>query len=192
LSYDRNADLAKRGTVTQDIADSAKSALDQALAQVALDQATIEQRQAELASAQVNLDYTEIVSPVDGTVVSRNITIGQTVASSFQTPTLFLIAQDLKQLQVDTNVSESDIGGVKEGEKALFVVDAYPSRSFTGVVTQVRVAPQTVQNVVTYDVVVQVQNADLALRPGMTASVRVVVDERNNALRVPTPALLLL
>ncbi len=189
LSYDRYADLARRGAVTQDAADSAKSTLDQAAAQVALDQATIEQRQAELAAAEVNLDYTEIVSPVDGTVVSRNVTIGQTVASSFQTPTLFLIAQDLKQMEVDTNASESDIGGVREGAKALFNVDAYPSRSFAGVVTQVRVAPQTVQNVVTYDVVVKVENVDLALRPGMTASVRVVTDERSDALRVPTQAL---
>jgi HlyD family secretion protein len=189
LSYDRNADLAKRGAVTQDLADSAKSALDQAQAQVALDQATIEQRQAELAAAQVNLDYTEIKSPVDGIVVSRNITIGQTVASSFQTPTLFLIAQDLAQMEVDTNASESDIGGVKEGAPALFSVDAYPSRNFRGEVTQVRVAPQTVQNVVTYDVVVRVANRDLALRPGMTASVRIVVDERKDALRVPSQAL---
>jgi HlyD family secretion protein len=189
LAYGRNAELAKRQAVTQDVADSAKSVQDQAQAQVALDEATIELRQAELAAAQVNLDYTDIASPVDGTVVSRNITIGQTVASSFQTPTLFLIAQDLKQMQVDTNASESDIGSVRQGDRVIFTVDAFPSRNFEGTVASVREAPQSIQNVVTYDVVVTVDNADLALRPGMTASVRIVVDERNDVIRVPTQAL---
>ena len=189
LNYGRNAELAKRQAVTQDVADSAKSLQDQAQAQVALDEATIEVRQGELAAAQVNLDYTDIASPVDGTVVSRNITMGQTVASSFQTPTLFLIAQNLKQMQVDTNASESDIGNVREGERAIFTVDAFPSRSFEGTVSKVREAPQSIQNVVTYDVVVTVDNPDLALRPGMTASVRIVVDERKDAIRVPDQAL---
>jgi HlyD family secretion protein len=137
----------------------------------------------------LDLGYTEIKSPVDGIVVMRNITLGQTVAASFQTPTLFLIAQDLTKMQVDTNASESDIGSINEGEKAIFTVDAFPSRNFEGVVAQVRVAPQTVQNVVTYDVVIAVDNPDLALRPGMTASVRIVVDERKEAIRVPTQAL---
>jgi HlyD family secretion protein len=113
VSYERNADLVKSHAVSLDAFDSAKSTYDQAQAQVAFDQATIEQRQAVLDAAQVNLDYTDIVSPVDGTVVSRNITIGQTVAASFQTPTLFLIASDLTRMQVDTNVSEGDIGGIK-------------------------------------------------------------------------------
>ena len=138
----------------------------------------IEQRQAQLAAAQVNLDYTNVVSPVDGTVVSRNVTIGQTVAASFQTPTLFLIATDLTKMQVDTNVSESDIGGIKEGNQALFTVDAFPKRTFNGTVTQVRQAPQNVQNVVTYDVVVSLDNSDLALKPGMTAATCVVIDQR--------------
>jgi HlyD family secretion protein len=137
----------------------------------------------------VNLDYTDIISPVDGTVVSRNIIIGQTVAASFQTPTLFLIATDLTKMQVDTNVSESDVGGVKEGNSATFTVEAYPNHLFTGTVVQVRQAPQTVQNVVTYDVVVGVDNFAHLLMPGMTATARIVTDQRDDALRVPDQAL---
>ncbi len=144
----------------KDTVDNAKGLYDQATAQVDLDQAVIAQRDAQLAASQVNLDYTNIVSPVDGTVVSRNVTVGQTVAASFQTPTLFLIATDLTKMQVDTNVSESDIGGIKEANKAMFTVDAFPKRSFEGTVTQVRQSPQNVQNVVTYDVVVSVDNSD--------------------------------
>jgi HlyD family secretion protein len=125
---------------------------------------------------------------VDGTVVSRNVTMGQTVAASFQTPTLFLIATDLTRMQVDTNVSESDIGGIKEGNSATFTVDAFPNRTFRGAVSQVRQSPQTAQNVVTYDVVVSVDNSDLALKPGMTASTRVVMDQRTDVLRVPNQA----
>ena len=149
----------------------------------------MQQRQAQLEAAQVNLDYTDIVSPVDGTVVSRNVTVGQTVAASFQTPTLFLIATDLTKMQVDTNVSESDIGGIKDWDKAAFTVDAFPKRTFEGTVSQVRQSPQTVQNVVTYDVVVSIDNADLALKPGMTAANRIITDERTDVLRVPSQAL---
>jgi len=129
------------------------------------------------------------MSPVDGTVVSRNITIGQTVAASFQTPTLFLIASDLTKMQVDTNVSEGDIGGIKLNNRVLFSVDAFPNRTFEGKVTQIRQSPQTVQNVVTYDVVVSVDNTDLALKPGMTAAARVVIDQHDGVLRVPSQAL---
>jgi HlyD family secretion protein len=129
------------------------------------------------------------VSPVDGTVVSRNVTMGQTVASSFQTPTLFLIATDLTKMEVDANVSESDIGGIKAGNKATFTVDAYPKRTFEGTVSQVRQSPQTVQNVVTYDIVIGVDNSDLALMPGLTAASRIVVDQRNDVTRVPNQAL---
>jgi len=175
--------------VSQDAYDSAKSAYDQALAQITFDEATIQQRQASLDAAQVNLDYTDIVSPVDGTVVSRNVTMGQTVAASFQTPTLFLIATDLARMQVDANVSESDVGGIKLGNKATFTVDAYPKRTFEGKVAQVRQSPQTVQNVVTYDVVISVDNTDLTLMPGMTAASRIVVDQRNDVIRVPNQAL---
>jgi HlyD family secretion protein len=189
LTYDRSARLAQTNAVSKDTLDNAKNALDQAQAQIGVDQATIAQRQAQLASAQVNLDYTNIVSPVNGTVVSRNVTVGQTVAASFQTPTLFLIATDLTQMQVDTNVSESDIGGLKEGDKGYFTVDAYPKRIFEGTVTQLRQSPQNIQNVVTYDVVVGVDNSDLALKPGMTAASRIVIDERKDVLRVPSQAL---
>ena len=121
--------------------------------------------------------------------MSRNVTMGQTVAASFQTPTLFLIATDLTKMQVDTNVSESDIGSIKEGNKAIFTVDAFPKRTFNGTVVQVRQSPQTVQNVVTFDVVIGADNSDLAMKPGMTAATRIVTDERNDVIRVPNQAL---
>lgn len=188
-SYQRNVRLAAANTISKDTLESARSVLDSARAQIGVDEATIQQRQAQLEAAEVNLGYTNIVSPVDGTVVSRNVTIGQTVAASFQTPTLFLIATDLTKMQVDTNVSESDIGGIQNGHKALFTVDAFPSRTFQGTVTQARQSPQTVQNVVTYDVVVSVDNPDLLLKPGMTAANRIVIAERENVMRVPSQAL---
>jgi HlyD family secretion protein len=189
VSYERDAGLLGRGIVSRDTVDNDKSVYDQAVAQVKVDESTISQREAELHAAQVNLDYTNIVSPVDGTVVARNITIGQTVAASFQTPTLFLIAQDLTKMQVDTNVSESDVGNAKVGQRATFTVEAYPARTFSGRVAQVREAPITVQNVVTYDVVIAVDNPDFALLPGMTANTRIVTDERDDVVRVPLQAL---
>jgi HlyD family secretion protein len=189
INSERRQSLVEKESESKDVADLAKNVYDQATAQIGLDQATIEQRQAALDAAIINLDYSKIVSPVDGTVVSRNVTQGQTVASSFQTPTLFLIATDLTRMQVETNVSESDIGGIKEGNEATFTVDAYPSRIFAGTVTQVRQSPQTVQNIVTYDAVIGVANVDLALKPGLTASTRIVVDQRSDVLRVPNQAL---
>ena len=189
LTYDRMARLGQTNAVSKDSVDNAKNLLDQARAQVGVDEADIALHEAQLATAQVNLDYTNIVSPVDGTVVSRNVTMGQTVAASFQTPTLFLIATDLTKMQVDTNVSESDIGGIKLGNKATFTVDAYAKRTFEGTVSQVRQSPQTVQNVVTYDIVISVDNTDLMLMPGMTAASRIVVDQRNEVTRVPNQAL---
>jgi len=189
LSFDRDKQLLAENVVSQDTVDSARSAADQAVAQVALDRANINQQVANLQDAQVQLGYTNIVSPVDGTVVSRNVDVGQTVAASFQTPTLFLIAQDLTKMQVDSNVSESDIGYVKDGEQATFRVDAYPNRDFAGTVGQVRQTPITVQNVVTYDVVVDVNNSSLLLKPGMTANVTIVTARRDNAVRVPIDAL---
>jgi HlyD family secretion protein len=188
INYERNRLLAQKNYTSQDIADSARSTFEQAQAQVVLDQATIEQRQAELNAANVNLGYTDIVSPVDGVVVSRNVTMGQTVAATFQTPTLFLIATDLTKMQVDTNVSESDIGSVREGNPAHFTVDAFPKRIFHGSVVQVRQSPQSVQNVITYDAVIGVDNTDLALMPGMTASTQIIVDQRRDVLRVPDQA----
>jgi HlyD family secretion protein len=189
LNYERFEKLGRTNAISKDSVDNARATYDQAFAQVDLSHAVIMQREAALAAAQVNLDYTNIVSPVDGTVVSRNVTMGQTVAASFQTPTLFLIATDLTKMQVDTNVSESDIGGVEDANKAIFTVDAFPKRTFNGVVNQVRQSPQTVQNVVTYDVVVGVDNSDLALKPGMTAATRIVIDQRSDVVRVPSQAL---
>jgi HlyD family secretion protein len=188
-TYRRDLKLLAIGGVAQATADVDKSAYQQAQAQITYDQASIKQHQASLDAANVNLGYTNIVSPVNGTVVSRNVNVGQTVAASFQTPTLFLIATDLTKMEVDTNVSESDIGTIKKGDPAAFTVEAYPDRTFHGTVIQVRQAPQTVQNVVTYDVVVSVANKDLALKPGMTATTQIITAERKDALRVPDSAL---
>ncbi len=187
--YQRNADLLRRHFVAQQAVDTARNAYDQASSQLALDRATIAQRQAALNAARINLGYTRIVSPVDGTVVSRNVTQGQTVAASFQTPTLFLIATDLTKMQVDANVSESDIGRVAVGNSASFTVEAFPNRTFGGRVVQVRQAPQTVQNVITYDVVISVDNSSGLLMPGMTASARIVTERHDGVLRVPAVAL---
>ncbi len=189
LTLKRDRQLLEADAISQDTVDSARSAYDQDAAQVALDRANIQQQQANLEEAQVNLNYTNIISPVDGTVVSRNVDVGQTVAASFQTPTLFLIAKDLTQMQVDTNVSESDIGNLRTGQPADFSVDAFPDRQFEGTVGQVRKAPITVQNVVTYDVVVNVPNPEFLLAPGMTANVTIVTARRDDVLRIPVQAL---
>ena len=170
VSARRYVALHAAKAVSADARDSAVNALAQARAQVGLDRASVAQHQAALQSAEVNLGYTKIVSPVDGTVVSRNVTVGQTVAASFQTPTLFLIATDLTKMQVDTNVSESDIGSIQPGNRAQFTVESWPNRRFSGAVTQVRQAPQMVQNVVTYDAVITVSNRELLLKPGMSSS----------------------
>jgi len=189
VTYERDAGLVQRGIVSQATLDADKSTYDQAVAQVTYDESAIQEKQAELNAAQVNLGYTKIISPVNGTVVSRNIEIGQTVAASFQTPILFLIATDLTKMQVDTSVSESDIGGVKVGDRATFTVQAFPNRPFEGRVRQVRQAPVTVQNVVTYDVVVDVDNHAGLLKPGMTATTRIIKQEHDNVLTIPAQAL---
>jgi HlyD family secretion protein len=181
--------LLERNLIAKQEVEAAERDAEQAQAQLQLDQALVAQHTAALEEAKVNLDYTDITSPVDGVVVARNVNVGQTVAASFQTPVLFLIAQDLTKMQVNTNVSESDIGIVHEGQRASFTVDAYLGRKFWGMVTQVRNAPQTVQNVVTYDVIVSVDNTDLALKPGMTASLAIISAQRDNVLKVPLAAL---
>jgi HlyD family secretion protein len=137
----------------------------------------------------VNLAYTNIVSPVDGMVITRYIDVGQTVVSSLQSSTLFLIGKDMRNMQVDTNVSEADVGEVAPGQKAAFTVQAFPNRTFVGKVRQIREGPITVQNVVTYDVVVDVPNEDFKLLPGMTADAHIITAERLNVLRVPLPAI---
>ena len=189
ITHERYDLLFSEDSISHDAADAALNAYNQAVALVDLDVAQIAQKAAALKAAQINLDYTNIVSPVDGTVVSRNVTAGQTVAASFQTPTLFLIATDLTKMQVDTNVSESDIAGAVEGANASFTVDAFPKRTFQGRVAQVRQAPVSVQNVITYDVVITVDNPDLLLKPGMTATARIVTAQSLKVLRVPSQAL---
>jgi HlyD family secretion protein len=189
LSYERSQKLLEKSFISQNDLDTAKSNYDQAAAQLVLDQAAVKQAQADLEAARIQLSYTDIHSPVDGVVVSRSVDVGQTVAASFQTPTLFLIAQDLTKMQVDTNVSESDIGNVGVGQDATFRVDAYPERDFHGLVRQVRNAPINVQNVITYDVVVAVDNPKLELRPGMTATITITTARADDVLRVPLRAL---
>ena len=178
----RYAELKGEDSIARQTYEDQVALVHQLEGSVQLDRAALE-------TAKVNLDYTNIISPVDGTVVARNITIGQTVAASFQTPTLFLIATDLTRMQVDTNVSESDIGAIKDGDPATFSVEAFTDRTFHGTVVQVRQAPQTVQNVVTYDVVVGADNGQFLLKPGMTATVSIVTDRREQVLRIPNQAL---
>jgi HlyD family secretion protein len=186
---ERSIELSRRDLLPQSTLDATRSDVEQARAQVALDEAGVRQAEAGVEEARINLGYTDILSPVDGVVVSRNVDVGQTVAASFQTPTLFQVAEDLTKMQVNTAVSESDIGTLGEGQDAEFNVDAHPGRLFRGRVLQVRNAPTTVSNVVTYDVVIQVDNADLALKPGMTATVSIVTARRDDVLRVPLRAL---
>ncbi|MFM8409183.1 MAG: efflux RND transporter periplasmic adaptor subunit, partial [Alphaproteobacteria bacterium] len=186
---ERQEKLATSRVLSDEELDVARSAEKQAEAGLALAQAEVEKARASLKDAEVNLGYTDIVSPVDGIVVSRNVDVGQTVAASFQTPTLFVIAESLERMQVNAFVSEADIGRVHEGQEATFGVDAFPGRAIPAVVRQVRNAPTTVQNVVTYDVVLDVDNRDGTLKPGMTANVRIVVDRVADSLLVPTAAL---
>lgn len=186
---DRMAALRKQAFVSQADLDLADTNFRDADAHVEVTQAQLDQAEATLASAELDLGYTTIYSPVNGIVVSRNVDVGQTVVASFQTPTLFVIAQDLTRMQVNANVSESDIGGVAEGKSASFRVDAYPKQFFEGIVTQVRNAPINIQNVVTYDVVITVDNRELKLKPGMTANVTIVTARKEDPLRVPNGAL---
>jgi HlyD family secretion protein len=162
---------------------------DTAIATLHEAEATVQIKQAALDNENANLGYCKIRSPVDGIVISRAIDLGQTVASSFNTPTLFQIANDLTKMQIDSSVAEADVGGIVEGQDVDFTVDAYPYRNFRGVVTQVRNAPTTVNNVVTYDCVISVTNADYKLKPGMTANVSVIIAQRENALTIPNSAL---
>jgi HlyD family secretion protein len=167
---------------------ASQAALDVTRAQLAAAEAIVLQKEAALAQAQVDLNNTFIRAPVDGVVVSRNVDVGQTVAASLQAPTLFLIAQDLTKMQVDTNVDEADIGRVVLDQEATFTVDSFPGQVFAGRVVQIRQAPQVLQNVVTYTTVVAVSNPELKLKPGMTANVKILVARRDNVLLVPNAA----
>jgi HlyD family secretion protein len=209
-SLARALELFRRNLISASERDSAQTAHDSALAQMEAAQAQqkaseaqmdsakaksesaraqIKQAEAELELAEVNLNHTRILAPVNGIVISRNVDVGQTVAASLQAPTLFTIAQDLTEMQVDTNVSEADIGRVAVDQEASFTVDAFPNMTFRGKVTDIRNAPLTVQNVVTYNVVIRVKNPDLKLRPGMTANASVLVAQRENVLKIPNAAL---
>jgi len=163
--------------------------LDQALAARAQAAAQVRLARAQVTRDRTNLGFTVIRSPVDGTVINRQVDVGQTVAASFQTPTLFQIGKDLTQMQIDSTVSEADIGQVRVGQPVKFRVDAFPDLEYSGAVRQVRLNAKTEQNVVTYNVVVDVANPDLALMPGMTANLRVEIETRPDVLRVPTAAL---
>lgn len=179
---DRNKQLFERNLIARSDYETSDANYDAFVAQ-------INAAKASLRSAQANLQYTRILSPVDGIVISRAVDVGQTVAASFQTPTLFTIAQDLTKMQVDTTVNEADIGRVKEGQEAEFTVDAYPNATFKGTVFQVRNAPVTVQNVVTYTVVIQVDNKDLRLKPGMTANASITTAMKKDVLKIQNAAL---
>lgn len=185
-----SVDAAKEAQMASEAAvDSATRGVEVARAELQEAQAVVDQNRAAMSQAQLNLDHTRILAPVDGTVESRNMDVGQTVAASFQAPTIFVIAQDLTKMQVDTNVGEADVAAIRVSQQATFTVDAFPGRVFTGAVWQIRQAPINVQNVITYDIVVAVSNADLKLFPGMTANVTIYTNRAANALRVPKSAL---
>src|SRR6202171_3008448 len=215
--WQRADSLFSGGLIAQQDRDSAKATYDASQAQLAADQSQIEaakqtiqssqaqvqvvrsqlssgraqerQAQAVLDQAKINLAHTRITAPVDGTVIARRMDVGQTVAASFTAPTIFEVAQDLTKMQLDTNVDEADVGQVKVGQPVRFTVDAFPSQTFQGSVTQMRQAPINVQNVITYDVVVAVPNPDLKLLPGMTANVKILTNKEDNVLKVPNIAL---
>jgi HlyD family secretion protein len=202
-TLDRNLPLMEKKVIAQATLDTAQANYDTAVAQqesakaqqesaksqVESARAQVEQVRAALKLAETNLRYTTIRSPVNGTVISRNVDVGQTVAASLQAPTLFTIAKDLTQMQVDTNVSEADIGRIAVGQDSTFTVDAYPERIFHGRVSEIRNAPIIAQNVVTYDVVIQVDNKDLKLKPGMTANISIMVVHREGVLKISNAAL---
>ena len=182
VEANRSTELFTNKLISGSDYDTATATLHEAEAMVKI-------KQASLNNALVNLNYCKIVAPVDGVVISRAVELGQTVASSFNTPTIFQIANDLTKMQIDSSVAEADVGGVAEGQEVTFTVDAYPERTFHGSVTQVRNSPTTVNNVVTYDCVIGVTNADYKLKPGMTANVEITVAQRENALTIPNGAL---
>jgi HlyD family secretion protein len=186
---ERAKQLAAEQLLPQSDLDTAQTTYDQAVAQLKASQAAVSQAQASVNQAQVDLQHTIIAAPIDGVVVARNVDVGQTVAASFTAPVLFTIANDLKHMEVNASVDEADIGRVRSGQEVTFRVDAYPDRTFHGRVGQVRLQPTTVQNVVTYNTIITVDNDDGRLLPGMTATVSVIVRKSENALRIPAAAL---
>ncbi|PKN76268.1 MAG: efflux RND transporter periplasmic adaptor subunit [Deltaproteobacteria bacterium HGW-Deltaproteobacteria-10] len=188
-TFERNKALFAKNFIAKSDLDTAQTNYLSAQAQVKIADAQIQQAQAALDSSSINLKYCRILSPVNGTVISRNVDIGQTVAASFQTPTLFTIAQDLTKMQIDTSVDEADIGRVRAGQKATFTVDAYPEFPFNGQVYVVRNAPITISNVVTYNAVITVDNTSLKLKPGMTANVAIETATVSGVIKIPNAAL---
>ena len=208
--FERASELSKSGVVSKNDYDNAKANADSAVAkyeqaQAAVNQAEAQnhaaaaglqqakaqllQSEADLNRAKLNLEYCNIYSPVDGVVISRNVDVGQTIAASLQSPTLFTIANDLTRMQVNANVDEADIGNISDQADVKFTVDAYPNETFKGRISEIRLNPQTVQNVVTYSVIIGIENPDLKLKPGMTANITVTVDQRDNVLKVANAAL---
>ena len=185
----RTKALQEQGLASAAELQTAETNVSVAAAATDVARAALQQANAALNQAQVNLSYTDITSPIDGIVISRNVDVGQTVAASLQAPVLFTIAEDLRKMEVHTSVAEGDVGRLSQGMEASFTVDAFPGQRFKGKVGQIRNAAQTVQNVVTYDAVVEVDNSDLRLRPGMTATVTIVHAERPDVLAVPNAAL---
>jgi len=185
----RTKELMKRQLISRSDLDAAQTAYDAAVSQLNVNRAQVGQAQAALNQAAIDLGYTVIRSPVDGIVISRNVDVGQTVAASLQAPTLFTIANDLTKMEVHTSVDEADVGNVWEGQEVTFTVDAFAARRFRGKVSQVRNAPIVVQNVVTYDAVVRIDNKELLLKPGMTANVQFLVSQKEDVLSIPNMAM---
>ncbi len=181
--YERNKSLYADGFISRAEMEQSQTTYEQA-------EQSVVRAQSQYDRAMTNLGYATIISPVDGTVISRKVDVGQTVAASFQTPDLFEIAEDLSKMQIETSVSEADIGVIREGQNVSFTVDAYPGQSFPGVVRQIRLSPTTTSNVVVYTVVIDVDNADLRLMPGMTAFVTIIVSEKSDIYKVQNAALL--
>src|SRR5450759_625464 len=194
--YTRAKELAAKSLLPQSELDAAKIAVDSAQASLASQQATVAQTQAAVSQSQasvnqnqVNLDHTIITAPIDGIITQRSVDVGQTVAASMQAPTLFIIAADLTKMQVNANIDESDVGRIRPGQHVTFRVDAYPTETFDGTVSQIRLQPVVVSNVTTYGTVIDVPNPQLKLKPGMTANVKVEIAKRTDVLRLPNPAL---
>ncbi|MGC2224038.1 MAG: efflux RND transporter periplasmic adaptor subunit, partial [Methylocella sp.] len=187
--FERASRRSKRRAISRKALDNSRRTYEQAQTQMKLDEATVAQLEAALHTGEINLGYTDIVSPIDGTVVSRNVAMGQTVTAGSETAPLFLVAADLTVIRVDANVSKNDIDEINLGDKATFAVESLPTRPFAGEVTQIGPSPQTIQSLATYDVVITASNPELLLEPGMTTTIKIVVDRRDNVLRAPDQAL---
>ncbi|HHT9131111.1 MAG TPA: efflux RND transporter periplasmic adaptor subunit, partial [Candidatus Tripitaka californicus] len=194
--YNRFETLFKDGVVTEQERDTARTNYEMATAELEaararheLALAELKQAEAALESAELDLSYTYIYSPIDGLVLTRNVDVGQTVAATFQTPTLFLIARDLREMEAHLDVNEADVGRISQGQSATFYVNAYPDTTFKAKVVEIRSSPKVTQNVVIYNVVIGVENKELQLKPGMTANATITVAEKRDVLKIPNPAL---